>query len=236
MKMDWLDTEIKKMGAGVGAMVLLLAAGTLIPGRTKAGPPPPPSTEVRVVNTPLPVSGNVAVTGTVGIHGTPTVNVGTPTVRLATGTTVGIAGGTSVSINNTSANPVITQDMDSPGRNPYYQTVPCYSASSNQCQALFPAVPANMRLVVQYINSSIDTPTPFISGEFDVNGTIFLPILHTLQGNDSAGNKIYIASQPMLYYFEAGQQPYFVENAQTGVFMFMSGSVTLTGYLVKLAP
>ncbi len=43
-----------------------------------------------------------------------------------------------VQVTNTSANPVINQDVDSPGRNPYYQTVTCYSASSPQCQAQFP--------------------------------------------------------------------------------------------------
>lgn len=141
---------------------------------------------------------------------------------------------TLVQVTNTSANPVIVQNVDSPGRSPYYQTAACYSASSNQCQALFPAVPANMRLVVQYINSTVDTPTALETGEFDVNGTVFLPILHTLQGNDPSGNKIYVASQPMLYYWEAGQQPYFAMNAQAGGFMFMSGQVTLTGYLVNL--
>jgi hypothetical protein len=139
-----------------------------------------------------------------------------------------------VLVTNTATNPVINQDVDSPGRSPYYQTEACYNASENQCSALFPAVPANTRLVVQYINSSVDTPTALISAEFDVGGTIFMPILHTLQGNDSGGNKIYVASQPMLYYWEAGQQPYLVMNAQAGGFQFMSGQVTLTGYLVNL--
>ena len=258
MKRNWFDTKMKRMGAGVGTVAFLFAVGALIPGAMKAGPPAAESLPVKVVNTPLPVSGNLAVTGTVGISGTPNVNVGTPTVNLANGstvgltagttvgiasgstvglaagTTVGISNGTGVSINNTTANPVITQDVDSPGRNPYYQTVSCYSASSNQCTAQFPAVPANMRLVVQYINSSVDTPTALQTGEFDVGGTIFMPILFTQQGNDSQGNKIYIASQPMLYYFEAGQAPYFVMNAQTAGFEFMSGQVTLTGYLVNL--
>jgi hypothetical protein len=242
MKTNWLDSKMKRMGAGIGTVALLFAVGAILPGAVKAGPEAPEPKSVKVVNTPLPVSGSVAVTGTVGINGTPSVNVGTPTVNLATGSTVGLTPGTTVeisnatgvSINNTTTNPVIVQDVDSPGRNPYYQSVTCYNASSNQCQALFPAVPSNMRLVVQYINSSIDTPTPLITGEFDVNGTIFMPILFTQQGNDSAGNKIYIASQPMLYYFEAGQTPYFVMNAQAGGFEFMSGQVTLTGYLVNL--
>ena len=141
---------------------------------------------------------------------------------------------TLVQVTNTSSNPVINQDVDSPGRSPYYQTVTCYSQSTNQCEAQFPVVPANQRLVVQYIASSVDTPTALITAEFFQPGAIFIPILQTMQGTDSAGNKVYIASQPMLYYFEAGQAPYFVMNAQSGNFEFMSGSVTLTGYTVNL--
>lgn len=140
---------------------------------------------------------------------------------------------TLVQVTNTPANPVNNQDVDSPGRSPYYQTVTCYSESTNQCSAQFPVVPANKRLVVQYIASSIDTPTPLINVELVANAS-FISILHTLQGTDASGSNIYIASQPMLYYFEAGQQPIFVMNAKAGGFEFMSGSVTLTGYLVNL--
>ena len=141
---------------------------------------------------------------------------------------------TLVQVTNTSTNPVINQDMDSPGRNPYYQTAQCVSQNTGQCIAQFPAVPANKRLVVQYFESSVDTPTSFITGEFETAGGNFLPILYTQQGNDPAGSKIYVSSQPMLYYFEAGQAPFFVMNAQSGGFNFMSGEVTLTGYYVNL--
>jgi hypothetical protein len=127
----------------------------------------------------------------------------------------------------------LVQNIDERGRNPYYQTVSCYSATSNQCYALFPPVPANMRLVVEFVASDVDTPTPLSVAEFFTAGG-FVPILHTLQGNDPAGNKIYVANQPWRYYFEAGQQPYIVMNAQAGSFEFMSGSVTVTGYLVNL--
>ena len=142
---------------------------------------------------------------------------------------------TLVQVTNTSANPVINQDMDSPGRNPYYQTVTCYSASSPQCTAQFPVVPPNKRLVVEFISSSVDTPTALSTVEFFAAGPSFIPILHTLQGNDSQGNKIYVASQPMLYYFEAGQAPYLVMNALPGTPTFMSGGVTLTGHYVNIA-
>lgn len=147
--------------------------------------------------------------------------------------TVHALAATLVQVTNTSANPVINQDVDSPGRNPYYQTVTCYSASSPQCTAQFPVVPPNKRLVVQFISSSVDTPTALSTVEFFATGPSFIPILHTQQGLDSVGNKIYIASQPMLYYFEAGQAPYLVMNALPGGFTFMSGQITLTGYYVN---
>jgi hypothetical protein len=115
---------------------------------------------------------------------------------------------------------------------PYAQTITCYSASTNQCYALFPAVPAKKTLVVEYISSVAATQTPLSDAEFDVNnGSAFVYILHTLQYTNPNGDSTYVASQPMLYYWSAGQQPYFVMNAQAGPFEFISGAVTLTGYL-----
>ena len=141
---------------------------------------------------------------------------------------------TLVQVTNTASNPVISQDVDSPARSPYYKSVTCYSASSNQCAAQFPVVPANKRLVVQQFFGSVDTPTSLSVGEFVQGDSILIPILFTYQGPDPANNKIYVANQPILYYFEAGQAPSFSMNAASGPFVFMSGSVTLTGYMVDL--
>ena len=140
---------------------------------------------------------------------------------------------TLVQITNTATNPVINQDVDSPGRAPYQQQVTCYSANTNQCVAIFPEVPMNKRLVVQYISSSLDTPTPLVNVEFST-GTAIFPILHTMQGNDASGNKIYVASQPMLYTFEAGQRPFVVMNTAAGAFTFVSGGIMLSGHYVDL--
>ena len=115
---------------------------------------------------------------------------------------------------------------------PYYQSAICYSATTNQCTAVFPTVPAKKMLVVKYIASNVDTATPLSVAEFDVNGQIFIPILHTLQGPDPGGYSIYVASQPMIYFFTAGQSPNFLMFSQAGPVEFMSGQVTLTGYLV----
>jgi hypothetical protein len=91
-----------------------------------------------------------------------------------------------------------------------------------------------MRLVVRFISARVDTPTSLSNVDFYGNGAQASP-LYTMQGNDSAGNKIYIANQPLLVYFEAGQTPSIVMFAQAGNFEFVSGSVTLTGYLVNLS-
>jgi hypothetical protein len=141
---------------------------------------------------------------------------------------------TLVQVTNTSSSPVINQDVDSPGRSPYTAFLPCYSQTTNSCTAFFPAVPAGMRLVVEFISSSVDTPTSLSNVDFYGNGAQASP-LFTLQGNDAAGNKIYIANQPMLAYFEAGQTPSVAVFAQSANFEFVSGSVTLTGHLVNLS-
>ena len=128
----------------------------------------------------------------------------------------------------------LVKNIDERGRNPYTGSLACYSASTNSCSAFFPAVPANMELVVQHISMSVDTPTPLSNVDFYGNGAQASPLL-TLQGNDSAGNSIYIGNQPLLAYFSAGQTPSLAVFTKSANFEFVSGSVTLTGYLVNLA-
>lgn len=138
-----------------------------------------------------------------------------------------------VQVTNTAANPVINQNVDSPGRSPYVQSAACSSSSSNTCFATFPAVPANKRLVVQYIASSVNTPTPLLVADFVPPGGN-VPVVHTLQSTDGQGNYYYVASQPCLYFLEAGQQPLFNMSAQAGGVESLNGNVTVTGYLVDL--
>lgn len=129
----------------------------------------------------------------------------------------------------------ITKNIDERGRNPYYQTVTCYNDNGNTCQAYFPQVPPHMRLVVEHINALLDTPTPLSLVDISGNGTIIQNPLLTLQGQDSEGNSFYIANQPFLTYFEAAQEPSVYMISQTAAFQFMSGQVTLSGYLVNLS-
>ncbi len=128
----------------------------------------------------------------------------------------------------------LVKNVDERGRNPYAQQVTCYIVNSNQCSAIFPAVPANMRLVVEHVNISVDTPTPLVGVDLGMGGMILYPLM-TLQGQDPAGNSVYIANQPLLMYAEAGTTPAVTINTRTGGFEFISSSITLTGYLVNLA-
>lgn len=129
----------------------------------------------------------------------------------------------------------LVENVDERGRNPYIQSLSCYQLNSNVCNAFFPPVPAGMRLVVEHINLSLDSPTKFSHADLSGNGMIIENPFLQLQGPDPAGNNIYIGNEPMLIYYEAGQTPILQMNSATGSFEFMSGTVTLTGYLVNLS-
>jgi hypothetical protein len=128
----------------------------------------------------------------------------------------------------------MVQNIDERGRNPYIQTLPCYTQTTNQCAAFFPAVPAGMTLVIEHISVSADTPTALVSADVYGNGPI-QAVYMPLQGTDSEGNNVYVTSQPYLSYYTAGQTPSVAINTKSAGFMFISGAVTFTGYLINLA-
>jgi hypothetical protein len=128
----------------------------------------------------------------------------------------------------------VVKNVDERGRNPYLQSLACYSSTTNQCAVFFPAVPAGMTLVIEHISVSADTPTPLQSVDIYGNG-IIQSIYMPLQGTDSQGNSIYTSSQPYLSYYTAGQTPSAAINTKSAGFEFISGSVTFTGYLVNLS-
>src|SRR5712692_9564395 len=106
--------------------------------------------QVFVTNTassPVPVTGNVGVSGTpnVNVANTPAVNAqqsgtwnvginGTPSVQLAPGTTVGVTGGT-LNFSNTPSTPIFTRDKDNPALAPF-QTTLCIGLSLATCAGL----------------------------------------------------------------------------------------------------
>lgn len=127
----------------------------------------------------------------------------------------------------------LVKNVDERGRNPYIQNLACYTSPGNQCTAFFPPVPPNMTLVVEHVSLSVDTPTALSTVDVYGNGIIqqvYLP----QQGTDSQGNAIYATSQPFLTYYTAGQQPSVAMFTKAGAFTYVSGSATLTGYLINL--
>src|SRR3954463_5997216 len=118
-----------------GFVLVLLVLATLVVVHQTPVRGAKAADDVNVINTPLPVSGAVSISGTpaVNINGTPSVNAAQngpwtvglangstvglangSTVGLAAGTTVGLAAGASVQVTNGAGNPVFTRDAGQP--------------------------------------------------------------------------------------------------------------------------
>lgn len=130
--MNSFDNKLKKIGVGLGAMALLFAVGSLVPGNTKAAPPPS-STPVTVVNTnPIPVS----------VSGTPSVNVGSPTVS--------ISGTPTVSVTNAASAAVYTRGADNPAQQPWQ-----WGFDPTDTNPAFYSVPNGKRLVIEFTSAEL---------------------------------------------------------------------------------
>jgi hypothetical protein len=132
----------------------------------------------------------------------------------------------------------VVKNIDERGRVPYMVQAQCNGGPglTNQCAASFPAVSANRRFVVEYINGNlVVTHTQFSGAFLEVPSVgpsfIFLASHFELTNGD---NDLYSVSMPVVLYYEAGQIPvahihaFPVGNNQA------VGSVTLSGYLVDL--
>jgi hypothetical protein len=130
----------------------------------------------------------------------------------------------------------LVKNIDERGRIPYSQTAFCNSSGSNTCQVFFPVVPPNKRLVIEHVNGLLVTNVTlglvYVSGNLNSSPeTTEQPILFGLQS--SFGDFTYIANEPFLTYFEAGQSPAIFIQVAVGA-GFIESQVTLTGYLVDL--
>ena len=104
---------------------------------------------VTVLNTPLPISGNV------GITGTPTVNVGTlPAVSISGTPTVSLAAGASF------------RDADNAARQPFQRNWGCNFAGGNFCNdSASIVVPTGKELVVEFVTVFGNSASP-VKGVF----------------------------------------------------------------------
>jgi hypothetical protein len=121
------------------------------------------------------------------------------------------------------------KNIDERGRTPYQQRVVCDGINGG-CNAVLPPVPPHTRLVVEYVAASlvIDNGQPrlFMTAAPNNANIPFNPVFQ--QGNQ------YVATQPMIAFFEAGQSPTVVlTNDFAGGLVSLDGVVT--GYLVDLS-
>jgi hypothetical protein len=132
----------------------------------------------------------------------------------------------------------VVKNIDERGRAPYIVSATCFSRPfSGVCMASFPAVPANRRLVVEYVNGQLDADHGLFSSAYlSVPSASSFPIRlasHVESFDDF--RDLYSISMPVVFYYEAGQMP--VVSVQATVLAenpLRGGSFTLSGYLVDL--
>jgi hypothetical protein len=123
----------------------------------------------------------------------------------------------------------VVKNVDEKGRIPYIQAgfSSCTPFGAGGAECSFPAVPANKRLVIEYINaglSHVPSSPPDVAFRFTgAGGTLHqfsLPVFPRVPGISGL-------SAPVLIYLDAGQVPRLVSDAG-----FIQAE--LTGYLVDL--
>jgi hypothetical protein len=214
--------------ATIAMIIFAFAIASLNPGSAQGAK----ANEVTVANTssePVPTlaQGTTTVTGSIGLTGTPSVNV----ARMPS-----LSG--NVTVDNTAAAPVLVSDVDNPARQPYQVEL---SAPFGPDFALsgIPAVPAEKRLVIEQCTAMV----PGLDAEANVILTITTSVggrsvshwfsLNKLTTN--VGVAPMIISQLIRLYADPG--------TPVGVLMTVQGptppsgarfDLTLSGYLVDV--
>jgi len=144
---------------------------------------------------------------------------------------VGITGTADVNVKNLATAPVLSLNVNDPGRIPYQKSV-----TSSGHPVTFPAVPTGKRLVIQHV--SIDASLVGVSTSTAVTGDISLspgPVVGQfgLTILPLGTRTEAIVDQPTLVYADAGQSP------TVGLVFFPAGPLSfdfmtavLTGYLL----
>jgi hypothetical protein len=146
----------RKFGVTVaGAVLLAVGIEGAVPKRT----PGSVAAAVSVVNTPLPVTGNVNAT----ISGTPTVNVGSaPPVNVNFPNSIGINGPVGVENPKGAFNlplPLIQQDFENPARSAFQAS--CTAACVNGFLTCDLAnIPSTKTLVIETVSASMSIDSP----------------------------------------------------------------------------
>ena len=206
-----------KLMAG-GAVMILAAIGTMMNRQAMQAAGGPSVTIESPI--PLPVTGTVAVTGSTTVSGT--------VAATQSGTwNVGLTGTPNVNVANPATAPALFLNVNDPGRIAYQSLNTNPSCSVGQCLAFFPAVPSQHRLVVQHFSSlaNFSAAPSFVNASLNEQSGFFLSIiLAPVIGSASRFD------QPVLVYYDAGQQP-FAELQAVGATV-TAATITLTGYML----
>ena len=198
---------------------------------------------VNVVNTPA-VTAQQSGTWNVGISGTPTVG-------LATGTSVSVDGTLKIdSQNNTikidgannmvkidGTSPIPVRDVDNPARQPFQTNLQFFLQDGSFGDQQSFAVPANKRLVIEYISADSGVPVGQLAriGVYTSLNNLFTLhyVVTNRLGTVGNGDDEFVAGQPTTIYADPGTQVFvgFTKNAGQG---FANCSITLSGHLVNL--
>ncbi|HLK62575.1 MAG TPA: hypothetical protein VKU19_03990 [Bryobacteraceae bacterium] len=126
----------------------------------------------------------------------------------------------------------VIKNIDEKGRVPYMQSGAVGCGSQGLCDLIFPAVPANKRLVLEHVSGNFNpNPGAGINGIFLEGAGGFA--VFSLPGSSMATPEIVAVNQPVLAFFEAGQTPFirvaWSSTTNTGAF-----TAVVSGYLVDL--
>jgi hypothetical protein len=181
---------------------------------------------VTVTNTPLPVTGSVAISNS------PTVAIGnTPNVNIVNSPIVGLSSNASVHLNNTT--PLLIQDSDNPARQPFQGTATWTITDGfvGVCQTVL-TVPQNKKAVIEFVSAFIIVP-----GGQTVNRVQFIDrqltgdITHELHPLSNGGS-LFNVEQQLRVYADSNSLinvcPFRDQTAGAG-----SVLATVSGYLVN---
>jgi hypothetical protein len=205
----------------MAVLSVLAIVGTIMNSHQAQAQGPPGGLAVNIVN-PLPVP----VTGSLGISGTPNVNVANPATA-----------------------PVLALNVNDPGRIAYQAVSNKQGCGTNVvCILTFPTVPTGHRLVIQHVSiEAMAGPTVSTINSGLARIGHFLPTqpppaLVPVPLNafpltvEHFGNGEGIADQPVLLYLDQGEKP--GVEVFLNAFVDLSVSAYLTGYMLdcSIAP
>jgi len=111
-------------------------------------------------------------------------------------------------------------------RTAYSQSQYCYAGGLTSCNAYFPAVPKQKRLVIEHVSLTVETGTA-------VKGVYFYGDSVQKLGLNLRDSKkrVYGADQPLHAYLQAGEQPSYLVNIESGVPKYSAATMAISGYL-----